>query len=213
MLETHKGLPCLAFESPDDLRFWLTNHHASHGSFWMVFYKKGSGIPSITYQEALDELLCFGWIDSVPNKRDELSHRVLVSPRNPKSNWSKVNKDKVALLMASGRMQEPGLNMVALAQATGTWTALESVDNLEIPSDLMAALNDYPPALAHFEAFSNSARRGILEWIFTAKTAETRRKRILTTALMAQLKLKANHLPSTKIYQEHLAKQSANPST
>lgn len=213
MLETHKGMSCLAFANSTELRDWLDDNHASHGSFWLVIYKKASGIPSITYAEALEELLCFGWIDSVPNKRDASSHLLLVSPRNPKSNWSKVNKDKVAMLIQAGRMKESGLRMVNLAKETGTWDALEEVDNLIIPVDLMESLTKMPPALANFEAFSNSSKRGILEWIFSAKTMDTRRKRIFITADMARLNLKANHLPSTKLYQAIQAKESTNPST
>ncbi len=206
VMEIHKGFPCLAFPNAEAFQLWLEENYGQHGSIWLILYKKGSGIPSIQYQEALDELLCYGWIDSVPNKRDELSHMVLVSPRNPKSNWSKVNKDKVEKLLAEGRMRESGLRMIELAKATGTWSALESVDNLVVPEDLEAELQSNPPAFTNFTAFSNSSKRGILEWIFNAKTEATRQKRIALTAEMAYHNLKANHLASTNAYKEILNK-------
>lgn len=212
-MELHQGMPCRAFKSALDLHEWLIQNHASAGSFWLIIYKKASNVPSLTYAEALEELLCFGWIDSVPNKRDADSHLILVSPRSPKSNWSKFNKDKVEALLKAGRIQPSGQRMIDLAKNTGTWTALEEVDSLIVPEDLRLALEAQVPALAHFEAFSNSVRRGILEWIFNAKTPETRSKRIFLTADMAKYNLKANHSSSAKIYQEMLVKQGRNPST
>lgn len=145
------------------------------------------------YPEAVDEALCFGWIDSKPNKRDTQSYYQFFARRNPKSNWSKVNKDKVALLIEAGLMQPAGYEMIRIAQENGTWTALDEVENLTLPPDLKASLDTNPTAFAHWESFSRSSKRGILEWILNAKTPATRQKRIAETVSLAANNIKANH--------------------
>lgn len=104
----------------------------------MIIYKKDSGIPSVYYDQAVDEALCFGWIDSKPNKRDATSYFQYFSKRNPKSNWSQVNKEKIQRLRATGKLALAGEAMIALAQQSGTWTALDNVENLVLPDDLKA---------------------------------------------------------------------------
>ena len=174
-------------------RSWLTEHHATEASVWLIIYRKQSGTPSVYYDEAVDEALCFGWIDSKPNKRDNVSYFQFFSRRNPKSNWSRVNKEKVARLRQEGRMAPAGEAMVRLAQETGTWTALNDVDNLVVPDDLQAALERNPMALHYFMAFPPSARRGILEWIFNAKRLPTRQRRIAETVTKAAQNVRANY--------------------
>jgi uncharacterized protein YdeI (YjbR/CyaY-like superfamily) len=161
-------------------------------SVWLIIYKKDSGISSVIYDEAVDEALCFGWIDSLPKKRDDQSYYVRFSRRNPKSNWSAVNKAKVERLIAEGKMTDSGLAMIDLAKSTGTWDALNQVDQLEIPDDLKFELERYNNALAHFGSFPKSIKRGILEWINNAKKPETRLKRISETALLAENNIRAN---------------------
>lgn len=173
-------------------RSWLVANHASEKSHFLIIYHKESGVPSVYYPEAVDEALCFGWVDSTPKKRDEQSYYVLFAKRNPKSLWSAVNKAKVERLLAEGRMAAAGLQMVALAKQTGTWTALDGVSALEVPADLEVAFQPFPQARAYFEAFPPSARRGILEWIFTAKQPETRAKRIAETVRLAAQNERAN---------------------
>jgi uncharacterized protein YdeI (YjbR/CyaY-like superfamily) len=145
------------------------------------------------YPEAVDEALCFGWIDSLPNKRDENSYYQFFSKRNPKSNWSKVNKEKVAKLIAQGLMQPAGEVMIALAKQNGRWTALDEIEDIILPDDLRALFEQNKTALAHWEQFSRSSKRGILEWILNAKKLETRQKRISATVALAEKNIKANH--------------------
>jgi uncharacterized protein YdeI (YjbR/CyaY-like superfamily) len=144
----------------------------------LIIYKKDSGTPSVYYPEAVDEALCFGWIDSKINKRDEKSYYQYFAKRNSKSNWSKVNKDKVSRLIAANLMMPAGLASIALAKKNGTWDALNEIEKLIIPTDLQALLQQNKTALTNFTAFPPSAKRGILEWIGTAKTDATRLKRI-----------------------------------
>lgn len=173
-------------------RAWLTKNHATEMRVWLIIYRKQSGTPSIYYDEAVTEALCFGWIDSKPNKRDGESYYQFFSRRNPKSNWSGVNKRKVEELSAQGLMTEAGWAVIKLAKQNGGWTALDEVENLVIPEDLQAQFDATPGSQANFDAFSKSAKRGILDWISSAKQAETRAKRILETVTLAARNEKAN---------------------
>ena len=185
------GFPVVFARDADHWRQWLMSNHESVKSVWLVIYRKGSKL-SVTYEEALDEALCFGWIDSKPNKRDDQSYFQFFSKRNPKSNWSKVNKQRVERLLQSGRMAAAGLEMVAFAKETGTWNALDAVERLEVPGDLSTAFEAYADARSHWDAFPPSVRRGILEWILNAKRSTTRAKRIKKTARLAANNIRAN---------------------
>lgn len=187
-----QNIACLPMPSVAAWRAWLEAKHATEKSLFLIIYHKKSGVDSVYYPEAVDEALCFGWVDSTPKKRDEHSYYVLFARRNPKSLWSAVNKAKVERLLAEGRMAAAGLQMVALAKKTGTWSALDGVSALEMPADLAAAFSEEPQARIFFEAFPPSARRGILEWIFTAKRAETRAQRIAETVRLAAKNERAN---------------------
>jgi uncharacterized protein YdeI (YjbR/CyaY-like superfamily) len=173
-------------------RAWLQKNHTQPESIWLVLAKKGSGLPLLSVDEVVEEALCFGWIDSVPNKLDDKRYKILISPRKPKSNWSKVNKLRAARMIKAGLMMAPGMQMITLAKKTGTWNALNAIDKLFIPTDLKAALAAYPKSMAYFEAFPPSTKRGILEWIQNAKTEATRTKRIKETAELASKNIRAN---------------------
>lgn len=173
-------------------RDWLAENHAKAQNIWLVIYKKQSGTPSVYYDEAVDEALCFGWIDSSIKKNDQNSYLQFFAKRNPKSNWSRVNKEKVAQLTTAGLMAEAGKAMVEWAKQTGTWTALDEVENLTLPADLQTALEANTTAQHFFEAFPRSAKRGILEWLFNAKRAETRQKRITEIVRLAEKNERAN---------------------
>lgn len=173
-------------------RQWLQENHENEQNIWLIIYRKQSGTPSVYYDEAVDEALCFGWIDSAIRKRDEVSYLQYFAKRNPKSNWSKVNKEKIARLTAEGLMMPAGEGMVALAKQSGTWTALDEVENLVVPTEMAELLDANPTAKSNFEAFPRSAKRGILEWINTAKQPETKSKRILETVRQAALNERAN---------------------
>lgn len=166
-------------------RQWLEKNHQAEKSVWLIIYKKGSGTPSIYYPEAVDEALCFGWIDSKPNKRDENSYYQFFAKRNLKSNWSKINKAKVEKLMSARLMAPAGMEMVEIAKQSGTWNALDEVENISIPEDLQKVFDNDKPAYENWSKFPRSSRRGILEWILNARRAETRSKRIEETVRMA----------------------------
>ena len=182
------------FYAPDRTtwRAWLAANHATATGVWLIYFKKESGKTRVNYDEAVEEALCFGWIDSVPNKIDDDSYKQLFSPRKPKSNWSALNKTRVERLVTEGVMQPSGLAKVEWAKQTGTWDALNDVEQALVPDDLAAAFAENPPAADNWNAFSNSTRKGILQWLLTAKTAETRARRIAETATLAAQNLKAN---------------------
>ncbi|NEQ51074.1 MAG: hypothetical protein F6K11_13225 [Leptolyngbya sp. SIO3F4] len=190
--EVKDGVAAFYASSSAVWRSWLETNHASAVSVWLILYKKDSGTPSLTYREAVEEALCFGWIDSKPNKRDAVSYYQFFARRNAKSNWSRLNKTIVERLLTEGRMAPAGLEMIRVAKETGTWTALDDVENLVVPDDLQHALDKYPKAFAYWEAFPRSVKRGILEWILNAKRPATRQKRIEETARMAAENKRAN---------------------
>lgn len=192
MSDLKEGYPVVFAGDAGIWREWLENHSAHEKSIWLIIYHKKSGKPTVTYDEAVDEALCFGWVDSKPNKRDDESYFQFFSPRNPKSNWSKVNKDKVARLLKANKMAKAGLDMVAIAKANGSWNALDDVENLIIPEDLQNAFNRHEQASENWHAFPKSVKRGILEWIYNAKRPETRAKRVNETAEKASKNVRAN---------------------
>lgn len=135
-METYNNVQTFHANSRKEWREWLEKNHQLEKSVWLIIYKKNSGEPSVYYPEAVDEALCFGWVDSKPNKRDENSYYQFFSKRNSKSNWSRLNKAKVAKLIEQGLMQPAGLEMIKIAKQNGTWTALDEVENLILPDDL-----------------------------------------------------------------------------
>ena len=173
-------------ENRNAWRIWLKENHVSEKNIWLKIYKKQSQTPSVYYNEAVDEALCFGWIDSSIKKGNEEFYYQFFAKRNPKSNWSRVNKVKIEKLMSHGLMAEAGLKMVEIAKETGTWTALDDVENLISPPDLQERLDQNTIAKVYFEAFPRSVKRGILEWLLNAKQAETRQKRIEEIVSLAE---------------------------
>ncbi len=153
----------------NDWRVWLTENHQTEKSVWLIIYKKESNTKSIYYPEAVDEALCFGWIDSSIAKRDAESYYQFFAKRNPKSNWSKVNKDKIIYLTAQNLMTASGLVMVTLAKNTGTWDALDDVENLILPKDLAQVFEVNKMAFEHWQKLSRSTKRGTLEWLLMLK--------------------------------------------
>ncbi|MDX1959843.1 MAG: YdeI/OmpD-associated family protein [Leptospiraceae bacterium] len=190
--ELKDGVKTFHAKNAKEWRAWLEKNHKSEKNVWLIIYKKESSIPSVYYDEAVDEALCFGWIDSKPNKRDESSFYQFFAKRNPKSNWSKVNKEKVQRLLKEKKIAASGMEMIELAKKLGTWDALNDVENLVIPKDLEAELNKNKNAKQYFEEFPKSVKRGILEWILNAKKSETRQKRITETVSLAEKNIRAN---------------------
>lgn len=191
-MELKNGIPTFYAKNQQAWRNWLLKNHATAKSVWLIIYKKETGVPSVYYPEAVDEALCFGWIDSKPNKRNDESYYQFFAKRNPKSNWSKVNKEKIARLIKAKKMHASGMAMVKLAKETGTWDALNDVDKMQVPADMQALFNKNKIAFENWQAFSKSSRRGILEWVLQAKRPETRQKRIEETVALATKNIKAN---------------------
>jgi uncharacterized protein YdeI (YjbR/CyaY-like superfamily) len=173
-------------------RTWLQKNHDKEKSVWLIIYKKGAPNKSINNAEAVEEALCFGWIDSKPNKRDEKSFYQFFAKRNPSSNWSKINKDRVKNLIDRGLMTPVGMATIEQAKVNGKWTALDDIEKGVLPYDLKGMLKDNKEAAYHFEAFPPSVKKGILEWIFNAKTPVTRDKRIQETVTLAAKNMRAN---------------------
>ncbi len=179
-------------------RAWLLAHHRASPGVWGVFWKKASGGPYVSYDDVVDEAIAFGWVDSLVRKLDEHRSQLLLTPRKPASSWSRVNKDRVARLIAAGTMTEAGLAAVETAKRNGAWTALDEVEQLIEPDDLRAALDADPAARRHWDAFPRSTKRGILEWIGTAKKPETRGRRVAETARLAAGNVRANQYRQPK---------------
>jgi uncharacterized protein YdeI (YjbR/CyaY-like superfamily) len=188
----YKGIKTFYAESKVAFRNWLIENHITEANLWLIIYKKDSGTPSITYDQAVDEAICFGWIDSTINKRDDESFYQYFAKRKPKSSWSRVNKLKVEKLISEGLMTESGFKIIELAKQTGTWTALDDVENLIIPPDLQEALDENTLAHEYFDLFPRSVKRGVLEWLMNAKQAETRLKRITEIIEKAERNERAN---------------------
>jgi uncharacterized protein YdeI (YjbR/CyaY-like superfamily) len=191
-MELKDGINTFYAKSQKEWRNWLKQNHNKEKSVWLIIYKKASSTPSVYYSEAVDEALCFGWIDSKPNKRDANSYYQYFSKRNPKSNWSKVNKIKVAKLLAKELIAPAGLEAIAIAKKNGTWEALDEIEELLVPKDLQNLFDKDLIAYQNWQNFPPSAKRGILEWILNAKRQETRLKRIETTVKLAKNNVKAN---------------------
>jgi len=158
----------------------------------MVFYKKHVDKPRVGYDEAVEEALCFGWIDSRPGKLDDDLSMLWFSPRRPRSAWSRSNKERVARLIADKRMHPAGLAKIEAARKDGSWETLEGPESLAIPPDLRKELAAHAGAIANFDAFPPGVKKGILSWIASAKKPETRATRIAETARLAALNIRAN---------------------
>jgi len=171
--------------SQAEWRQWLQENHLSKQSVWLVFYVKSSEKTSITWSHAVDEALCFGWIDSKKIKIDsETSHQYFCK-RKAKSTWSKINKEKVQNLIKNGLMTQAGLNSIEAAKQNGSWTILDSVEELIIPEDLEKAFHKYKGSKDYFLSLSKSIKKQILYWVISAKKPETRHKRIDEIAELA----------------------------
>lgn len=169
----------LYFPYASEWRKWLAANHDKSEGVWLVFYKKETGEATMTYDEAVEEALCFGWIDSIIKKLDERRYMRKFTPRKDKSKWSAYNKRRVAKLIKAGRMMQVGLAKVETAKQNGMW---EKPDRpqipVELPADFETALSQIPQAQENFEALAPSYQKQYIGWITVAKRAETKNKRI-----------------------------------
>lgn len=174
-------------------RAWLQKNHAKATKAWLVIPHKGRTSADLDYNSAVEEALCFGWVDSTANKYDAVSSVQYFAPRKPQSKWSLTNHERAARLIQEGLMMPAGQAVIDLAKRSGTWEVLVTAQRTEVPADLQRALNKSKIALKHFTAFPPSSRRMILEWIASAKRDETRKKRIAETVALAAKNIRANH--------------------
>lgn len=168
----------ICVKNKNDWREWLELNHLEKDAIWLIFHKKKSPNFNLSWSESVDEALCFGWIDSTKKTIDSDRFKQYFSRRKPKSNWSKVNKNKVKNLIEQGLMKEAGYKSIQIAKENGSWTILDSIENLEIPEELEQELNNQKDALEYFENLSRSVKKSLLFWVASAKRDETRQKRI-----------------------------------
>jgi uncharacterized protein YdeI (YjbR/CyaY-like superfamily) len=167
-------LPRVRPKSRKAWRNWLEKHHASSTGVWLVYAKKHSGIPSLTYNDAVEEALCFGWIDSKINPIDAAFYMQVFTPRKVKSAWSALNKARVERLLAAGLMTPAGLATVETAKDSGTWNAWTDVEEMVIPPDLERAIKGNPDASRNWQSYSASRRKAVLYRLAGAKRPTTR---------------------------------------
>jgi uncharacterized protein YdeI (YjbR/CyaY-like superfamily) len=172
-------------ETPADWRAWLEEHHDRSLGVRLVQWRTATGRRRLSYHELVEEALCFGWIDSRADRLDDDRSMIVMTPRRPTGVWSRTNKERVKRLIDEGRMTAAGLRAVEIAKANGSWVALDDVEALIVPDDLLAALASNDRAQHYFEACTPSAKKMILYWIKSAKRTETRRRRIEETVRMA----------------------------
>jgi uncharacterized protein YdeI (YjbR/CyaY-like superfamily) len=177
--------PLLELDSPEQWRAWLEANHASFSGVWLTVAKKGSRRSTLTYDAAVEEALCWGWIDSTVNRLDAERTKQLYTPRHRGSTWAVSNKRRVERLIAEGRMQTAGLAVVEAAKADGSWQLLDDVEALVVPNDLADALANDERAGEGFEGLPDSEKKMALYWIASAKKPETRAKRIAATVSAA----------------------------
>lgn len=189
-IKTEKEIEMFCPASRQEWRQWLEQNHEANPSVWLVYYKKKTNKPTISWGEAVDEALCFGWIDSVKKTLDHETFMQFFSKRKPNSVWSKINKDKVQVLIAAGLMTKAGYRSIEIAQQNGSWAILDHAETLEIPEDLAQALKSRPGAHDFFLSLSKSSRKSILQWLLLAKRPETRQNRVNEVAQLAAQKQK-----------------------
>jgi uncharacterized protein YdeI (YjbR/CyaY-like superfamily) len=171
-------------------RLWLIENHSSKQAVWLVYGKKESDRPTITWSEAVEEALCFGWIDSIKKTIDADTFMQFFSKRKSVSTWSKINKIKVQLLIEQDLVSPAGYVSIETAKKNGSWTILDDVEELIIPKDLEIAFEANPGSGEYFLSLSRSVRKAMLQWLVLAKQSDTRHKRITEIAELAVQKLK-----------------------
>lgn len=165
------------FTAPENLGQWFKMNHATESELWVKIYKKNTGIPSVTWDDVVIEVLCWGWIDGIKKSIDGQAYLQRITPRKARSNWSKRNTEHVERLISEGRMMEPGLVPVRAAKADGRWESAYVVSEMEVPADFLAALESEPRAKQFFETLNKASCTTIAYGLTSAKKPETRQRR------------------------------------
>jgi uncharacterized protein YdeI (YjbR/CyaY-like superfamily) len=174
----YRDRPLVHPETRGAWRDWLTQHHADTDGAWVARWRKASGRTPLEYDAIVEEALCFGWIDGLVNTLDDGRQAHLMTPRRKGSPWARSNKDRVARLIADGRMTEAGEDAIRAAKADGTWSIQDAADALIEPDELAAGLDANPEARRQWDGFSPSPRRALIWWVMSAKRPETRARRV-----------------------------------
>jgi uncharacterized protein YdeI (YjbR/CyaY-like superfamily) len=186
-MKTFKDLPVLPFKSPAAFRTWLAKNHAKSSGIWLQIFKKDSGVATVTYAQALDEALCFGWIDSTKNKLDDASFIQRFSPRKPRSIWSKTNREHVARLITHKKLEPAGLRAVEEAKHNGQWDdAYDSQSNSKVPAELQTFFDKDAKAKAFFESLSSVNRYAFCHRIQKTTSPAARAKKVAWALAMLQ---------------------------
>jgi len=172
-------------------RAWLEANHATSSGAWLVTWRRRSGRLGLDYEAAIEEALCFGWVDSTAGRVDDDRGKLYFAPRKPRSGWAATNKARIERLLAEGRMAPAGITAIERAKANGSWEVLDSAERLVVPADLAAALDARPPAAANFAGFPPSARKQMLAWVALAMRPETRADRIRRVVDAAERNVRA----------------------
>ena len=184
--------PELYFPRDVEWRDWLTRHHQRYPKgVYLIFYKLETGIATMRWEEAVKVAICFGWIDSTVKSLGGGKRRQYFCPRNPKSTWSALNKKYIVELEVAGLIQEPGWKVIELAKTTGTWTAMDDVENGVIPPELQKAFDANPRAFENYQNFSKGYRKSYLSWLNSAKREVTRQKRIAQIIKLCDANIKS----------------------
>lgn len=183
-------LELISPQSRKEWREWLEANHKEKQSVWLIYHKKFSQMPTIKYSEAVDEALCFGWIDSKSKPIDDEKYMQFFCKRKEKSVWSKINKEKIKQLIKEGLMTEAGYEIIEKAKLNGSWTILDDAEALIIPEDLENEFQKKPKAKSYFSNLSKSDKRNILQWLTLAKRSETRKNRIAEIVALAEIEQK-----------------------
>lgn len=193
-MKQEKEIPSFYPSDKRQWRQWLQDNHHTERAVWLVRYKAKSGVPTVSWSDAVDEALCFGWIDSKAKPVDDEKFIQFFCRRKAGGTWSKVNKEKVRRLTEEGCMTAAGLAVIEAAKHNGSWTILDDVEELLVPDDLERAFSAFPGSKDFFLGLSKSVKKSILQWIVLARRAETRQKRIAETAALAAEKRRPKHI-------------------
>ncbi len=183
-------------EDKHQLRSWLDKNHDSYKGIWLVYDKKNSGKRTLSYDELVEEVLCFGWVDSLPRSKNGNQAMYYISPRKPKSPWSKLNKQRIEKLTIEKRIARAGLEFIERSKKDGSWISYDNIENLVVPVELKTAFSKNRKAEENFNNFSNSNKKQILWYISSAKQEETKNKRI--TQIVAEAAKNNNPLEYRK---------------
>jgi len=191
--KTH-AFPLIQPKSRKAWRAWLQKNHASSSGIWLVYAKKHTGIPSLTYSEAVEEALCFGWIDSLVHPIDDSLYKQIFTPRKDKSAWSPLNKKRVARLIADGVMTPAGMTLIDVAKKNGQWNAHDATEAMTMPPELKKALTANAAAKKNWPTYTASQQKAFLRMVDGAKTAATRAKRVARVIEIVSKKMSFSQL-------------------